>query len=169
MKISKREKIILGLTVLALIYAGVVFFFPGPGSSIPRLGADADSAEGLVTEVVQSLARHHRTETEQIILEKAQIPWPADEPFIPATASSSGGRKPEGETIAESDPGAFSFTGYVEIGTKRLAIINGEEYETGDQITGSPYTVRAISPEQVRLGDAGNRIHVVPMADDSAP
>jgi hypothetical protein len=168
MKISKREKIILGLTVLALIYAGIVFFFPGPGSTVSRPGSDEDSAEGLMTEVVQSLARHHRTETEQIILEKAQIPWPPDEPFIPATAPSPGEPKTGGETIAEAGPEGFSFTGYVEIGNKRLAIINGEEYETGDRITGSPFTIRGISKEQVRLGDEGNRIRVVPMADDTA-
>ena len=56
-------------------------------------------------------------------------------------------------------------TGYVEIGTRRLAIINGEEYETGDRITGSPYMVRDISPEQVVLGDTGNRSRRVPMAE----
>lgn len=169
MKISKREKIIIGLTVLALIYAGIVFFFSGPGNTVSRLEADEDSAEGLVTEVVQSLARHHRTETEQIILEKAQLPWPSDGPFIPVTVPASGARKPEGETIAEADPEAFSFTGYVEIGNKRLAIINGEEYETGDRVTGSPFTVRGISPEQVRLEDTDNRIRIVPMADNLAP
>lgn len=168
MKISKREKIILGLAVLALIYLGVVFLFPGPGSTVSQLETDEISAEGLVTEVAQSLARYHLTETERTLLEKAQAPWPSD-PFIAATLSSSGERKPAGETITEAGPEGFSFTGYVEIGTRRLAIINGEEYETGDRITGSPFTVRGISPQQVLLGDAGNRMHAVLMADGLAP
>ena len=170
MKISKREKIILGLTALALIYAGIVFLFPGPGSKISQLGTDGNSTQELVTEVVQSLARNHRTETEQIIMEKARIPWPSA-PFIPASVSSPGDQETVGAEITENNPDGFSYTGYVEIGTKRLAIINGEEYETGDRITGSPFTVQSISPEQVRLGDAGNRIRIIHMVDmdSSAP
>ena len=168
MKISKREKIILALTALALIYAGIVYLFPGPGSTVSQFETDNNSARGLMTEVVQSLAQHHRTELEQTILEKAQIPWPS-EPFLAATLSSSEEREPAGETITEADPEGFSYTGYVEIGTRRLAIINGEEYETGDRITGSPFTVRGISPEKVLLGDAGNRARAIPMAESSAP
>lgn len=168
MKISKREKIILGLTVLALVYAGVVFLFPAPIRNVSQWETDDNSTGGLVTEVVQSLARHHRTETEQTILEKARIPWPTD-PFVTAAASPSEEREPAGKATPESNGEGFSFTGYVEIGTKRLAIINGEEYETGDRIAGSPFTVRNITPERVLLGDAGNRTHVIPMADGLAP
>ena len=167
MEISKREKIILGLTVLAVIYAGIVFFSSGPEDITSRSGGDGSSAEDLVTEVVESLALHSRTETERFILEKAQIRWPSD-PFITSIASSPGDREPGERTNMDTDE-VFNYTGYVEIGSKRLAIINGEEYETGDKVIESPFTVRGITPEQVLLENAGNPIRVVPMADDSAP
>jgi hypothetical protein len=168
MKISKREKIILGLTALALIYAGIVFFFSGPKNTPPPPGAGETPAREFVTEVVQSIALHSRTATEQIILEKAQAPWPSD-PFITTILSPSEESNPGETPMIASDSEAFNYTGYVEIGAKRLAIINGEEYETGDRVSGSPFTVQGITPEQVLLGDAGNRIRVIPMVDDSAP
>ena len=149
--------IILGLTLVAAIYAGSIFLFSTPKDNMSGSISDENSAHEFVTELARSIAQHHLTKTEQIVLEKTQRPWP-DQPFVTGSLPSAESSAPTQTSSTKDDEGEFNFTGYVKI--------NSEEYETGDRIAGSPYTVRSISPGQVLLGDADNRTRTVPMAED---
>lgn len=164
METSKREKIILGLAILAVLYMGIVFLFSGSGDNSVKSETDEDSAEEFVMEVAQDVARYNLTETERTILEKAQIPWP-QQPFITQTVQSTTEQSSAGGIIQAAESREFSFTGFIEIGNKRLAIINGEEYETGDRLAQTGITVYGISPEQVLLMDAEGRMRKVPRVD----
>jgi len=54
------------------------------------------------------------------------------------------------EQVERSAPEAgFTYSGYLEIGDRRLAIINGIEYETGDELAMGGYIVRGIYPNRV--------------------
>ena len=59
------------------------------------------------------------------------------------------------------------YTGYVEMGNVRLAIINGNEYETGDRLEQGGYIVKSISPTRVMLvtTDGSKISFVVPMQE----
>lgn len=54
-------------------------------------------------------------------------------------------------------PADFSYTGYLDAGSRRLAIINGIEYMVGDQLDSGSLVVKSIDPEKVVLEDAGKR------------
>ncbi len=161
---SKREKIILGLAILGVLYVGGRYLFSNSGNDTAGLAAEKDSAYGLVMEVAQRIARYNLTDMEQKVLENAQLPWP-DQPFITEHVSAGAAEPSEGSIFPAAASDDYRFTGYLEIGNKRLAIINGEEYETGDRLTESNAAVRSISPEQVLLTDAEGRTLSVPRMD----
>ena len=48
------------------------------------------------------------------------------------------------------------FTGYVELGSGRLAVIDGYEYQAGDTLEGGGYKVLAVSPDKVTLESLAN-------------
>ena len=50
---------------------------------------------------------------------------------------------------------SFTYSGYLEMVGVRIAIINGMEYETGDEIVGGPYVLRGIYPNRVVIGIKG--------------
>lgn len=163
--ISKREKTIITLAVLAALYAGGQFLFSGKSQDADRSGVEEKPAEEFMMEVAQSLAVNRLTETEKTILEKAEAPWPS-QPFV-QTGSPSEARSDTPSETSGAAAGSFSYTGCIEAGNRRLAIINGTEYEVGDQVADSLLTVRGISFEQVTLENGEGTRYMVPLQNDS--
>ena len=68
----------------------------------------------------------------------------------------------------ETQPeGMILYTGYLEMGTTRLAIINGNEYATGDMLEQGGYVVRSITPSQIVLAttDGTKNMFIVPLQE----
>lgn len=163
MSISKREKTIVTLAALAALYAGGQFLFSGSGTDADRSGVEEKSAEEFMMEVAQSLAANRLTDTEKAILEKAETPWPS-QPFVPTGTPSEDRPDMPPETFG-GDAGNFSYTGCIEAGNRRLAIINGTEYEVGERVVDSQLTVRGISFERALLVDGNGNKLTVPLQD----
>jgi len=67
--------------------------------------------------------------------------------------------------------GNLVYSGFIEIGKKRLAIVNGLEYAISETIQPDGYVLLAITPAEIRVGYAsGNAEFVVPLEEiDSLP
>ena len=52
--------------------------------------------------------------------------------------------------------GVPRFTGYVDLGSGRLAVIDGYEYQAGDTLEGGGYKVLVVSPDKVTLESLAN-------------
>lgn len=158
---NNREKIFVGLALLAALYAGISFLLPGKSNEIVRTGIDEKPAEEFLREVAESLASHQLTKAEKVLLEKAEISWPL-QPFVsvnmPVLEDTSDSQR---QTSVE----AFVYAGYIQVGSRRLAIINGMEYDIGDPVADASLTVRGISSERVVLEDTSGRRIAVPIVD----
>ncbi len=161
---SRREKIILSITLCAVGYAAATFLF----SRAPKTTSFTESSDTMiqefVMEVAQGLAAYDITETELIILKKTQLPW-SRQPFVsgPIPLAATAARAVETATALEN--AEFKFNGYVEFGTKRMAIINDAEYEEGDQVEKSTFTVVNILSNQVELKNLENETIIIPLLD----
>jgi hypothetical protein len=49
------------------------------------------------------------------------------------------------------------YTGFLRMGDKRLAIINGMEYEVGEILEPGGFTIRSISPSRVVIAPPGRK------------
>ena len=60
----------------------------------------------------------------------------------------------------------FIYSGYMEMGDNRLAVINGMEYVVGEELNTGGFIVNSISPAQVVIGIEGtNQTIVLPVEE----
>ena len=148
---AKREKIIVGLMIVALLY-GVLDFFvsssPKEGSRVPE--SKLSETQDLAAKLSENVQKESLTSAEKLILERSGAEWTQD-PFLgrPLVAAHSPAKMGENEAVG------FVYTGFVEAGNKRLAIINGMEYQVGEELESGAFVVRSISQGSVMLENAG--------------
>ncbi|WP_428565363.1 MAG: hypothetical protein ACP59X_04150 [Solidesulfovibrio sp. DCME] len=136
---SRREKIILAVTCIV----AVVGLWIGLGGNTvrehlaPSAGNEAAQAGAMLANIKETAL----TPTEIALLGAINSPWPAkafyDKPF------ADQGAKP-----VAAQP---RYTGYVELGSGRLAVVDGMEYQVGDALESGGYKVVSIAPDQVVL------------------
>lgn len=141
-----REKILFVLMVLALGYGAFELFYPSPRES-PEEGFKAGEAAALdlARQVADDLARMELGPGEAYILELAAAEWPREPSWVMER------EKPVEEPVREEGPGPLTYTGYLEINERRLAIINGIEYQVGEQVEHEGLVLLSITPERVEL------------------
>ena len=153
--------------MLALIY-GVYVVFLEPSGQQPTFSTSSNQLDNLSSFIdkVAKATKEGLSERDSEIIARAEKAWVRD-PLIRM-------RKPvqdEEETKPadqETQPeGMIIYTGYLEMGTTRLAIINGNEYATGDMLEQGGYVVRKISPSQIVLAttDGTKNMFVVPLQE----
>lgn len=102
-------------------------------------------------------------EAQLSLLALARKRWPSD-PFL-GRKPVAAGRRPEPPKPAAPDGPAY--TGYVEVGDQRLAIIDGRQYEVGEDLESGDYRVVQIEPElAVLLHLADRQLVRVPFTGD---
>jgi hypothetical protein len=95
------------------------------------------------------------TKTEDFIMLQAEAEWKRD-PFLkPGSFVKFGAENGQAGVLAEE---LFTYSGYLEIADKKLAIINGIEYKAGEMIVnGGGYIVSSISPTEAVLELTGGK------------
>jgi len=166
---TNREKGIVGLALLALVYGVYIIFFsaaPQPSFGGPAgTKKELDSLNAFITKVAEA-AKGGLSEKDSYIIELAQSSWKQD-PLLNIIKE----KEPEEdkkETVKPLAPEiAISYTGYLEMGNSRLAIINGNEYEAGDTLEPGGFIVRSISTSRVVIvaTDGSKNVFIVPLQD----
>lgn len=138
---SNREKIIIFLTLAAAVYGLVDFLLLGGGDGNDR----ATSAQTVnATQLSRDLAQDEPTAVETYILERVSKTWSKDPFYLREQAAAP---------TAEKQEAVFVYSGFVDYGGVKVAVINGLEYEVGDELEQSGYVVRSISSDHVVLED----------------
>ena len=61
----------------------------------------------------------------------------------------------------------LSYTGFLQVEDSLLAVVNGMEYETGEQLNQAGYYIKSISPAKVVIGIANNsKTIILPLDED---
>jgi hypothetical protein len=169
--ISRREKIIIGLMTLAILYGLFELLWQPAKKDSTGMREDNKALNELIAGIGQGITEGGLTQAEQYVLTNAQNEWPQD-PFsdVPLDMLEVGDRADIEERaadtlISEPEPG-FTYSGFLVMGDKRIAIINGQEYEKGDDLISGLYTVQGIDPEKVAIKDKkSSRIIIVPIRE----
>jgi hypothetical protein len=150
-----REKTVLILMVIAISVGGYMLFFNAPEEPVVKKTREsAKKTDAFVLGVAKALSKDDtRAGTDLYIITKAAMEW-TKEPFMVYHASRSKGSS----TIDTPKPHktwTFVYSGYLEASHRKLAIINGMEYEVGDTLLPSGYVVQRISPFRVIIQKQG--------------
>jgi hypothetical protein len=151
---SKREKIIVGLMVLAVIYGVYIMFFESPQSADTFSAGGDRELEALNTFIskVAEKSKSGLSKKQAYVLKKAQTAWKQD-PLVQLEAKKA-------EVDSGPDPvldARVRYTGFLQMGDTRLAIINGMEYGAGDRLEPGGFIIRRIFPDQVVLTPPGKK------------
>lgn len=158
MKISKREKIILIVAVLVVVY-GVYALFIAPTDDRPvppaytsqKLTAiDFVKLESEVTSVIKE-----KVDLYTIARIGDKNLWYSD-PFYKGVMAVHAGEQVN-----------FVYTGYLELDNKRYAVINGLDYGWGEELEIGGYFVKGINPYRVIIEDKSGQLRIeVPFLEE---
>lgn len=145
---SRREKIIVGLMIAAILYAAFELLLPArEQNDFKNPEAELQSAEQVAENISGEMQNSELGPGEIHVLELAGRKWERD-PFysLPENPGSETG-EPSGN--GKSD--ALSYTGYLDVGGNKMVIINGVEYRPGQQLENTDAVIQSVSAERVVL------------------
>jgi hypothetical protein len=148
---TNREKIIVGLAALALGYGAMELLLPRANVAPVSQPQILEGLNVFITKVADA-TRVGTAEAGAIVIQKAEAAWKQD-PFIEIQktkgADSTATRPPDTTRLPN-----LVYNGFIELGSKRLAIINGQEYEAGDKLNPGGFTIKSILPTRVLIVSA---------------
>jgi hypothetical protein len=152
---SKREKFVLSIMAATVLMGGYLYFGPGASGSRSSVETLSDASAGdFVQQVIQQFRDDTTLARELFTIRSAERQWGKD-PFVKSGVQLSDTAQ---QTVQDKAPAGAAgqlnmvYTGYIEVGAHRLAIINDMEYAPGDAIDDQGYYVRRIQPHLVEIG-----------------
>ncbi|MBW1773329.1 MAG: hypothetical protein JRJ82_10620, partial [Deltaproteobacteria bacterium] len=156
-----REKIIIVVMALAILYGALEFLIFSP-SRKAKMEADnqAQDINKFVAGLTQEMATKNISGIDRYVMERAEAQWRQDLFFDVSwdVLTAKKETSPDEEVVEEV---SFIYSGYMEMGRKRTAIISGMEYVPGDELVEGQYVVRAIYPNRVVLEKKEGKVEII--------
>lgn len=145
--------------LLTVVYGVYTVFFEGKRSVEPlaAMGSakELENLNSFITKIAEA-SKAGISEADKYIIDRAETEWSQD-PLISVNLTN----RPESEiqkskevTQVSIPDLKVSYTGFMKMGDKTFAIINGVEYAAGDPLEQGDYMVRSITPSQVVIVSA---------------
>ena len=168
---NRRERIIVGLMALVCIYGAYEFLFSnGKTPATRRVQNQGVELKQFVSEVTEKMGLSDASPGRGYVLAMMRQPdrW-AKDPFGDALAETltiDAGTDEAQQTVRQT---SFAYTGYIAMGDRRMAIVNGSEYFEGESLAQSGYQLYRVMPGEieVRSTDGDNR-QIIPLTEDKA-
>ena len=157
-KLTTRQIIILGIMVAVIAYAAYDFFI-APHAKRDAMDVREKSAklDTFLNEVTTYIPKGSRSAFDAYLVSRAEAHWKYD-PFYERKSFREWMRVKE---PAKAGGGAqkisFQYSGYVNMKDKKMAIINGIEYEAGDLLEVEGYVLRGIYQNKVIIENMKSR------------
>jgi len=158
---SKREIIIVFAALVAIMYAVYSLFIASSSKQITNdTNIKKTGTVRFIANLSEILDKNALDTTDLYIIARAEAKWEKD-PFL-KTELAKESEVPEKpvpveevprQTVRGEEKLSLTYSGYIEMGDKRLAIINDVEYETNDELELAGYIVEKIEPFKVIISD----------------
>ncbi len=138
--------------ILSVLLYGTYYFSSAKPSDtgIERSEKKEEKLNKFVTDIAVRLKKKDISRADKHIIAMAKSEWAGD-PFLRVELPLES--QPKQERVEASVLNVnFIYSGYIEMGDIRLAVINGMEYVVGEELDPGGYIVKSISPAQVVIG-----------------
>ena len=144
--LNKRQIIILAAASLIVLYGAYELLIAGPSGKKAKTAAAPVETVSFVSTLGNDLLKNKATGVDVYIAERAETEW-GKSPFWEATSYREFvGKGPE----VKGGP-KIVYSGYVDTGRKKMAIINGWEYEAGEPLEIEGYILKRVTPSRVLI------------------
>ena len=155
--LKKREIVIVVIAALFVLYAVYVYLIAGklPGKKIQPATTTA-KVESVTAGMINELDKIKLSDFDKYIIKQTAVDW-GKSPFLDRNLYRAWLAK---------DGGAGSFkimySGYVDAGKHKMAVINNVEYRIGEELKEEGYILKHITPQKVTIYDkrAGNNLEI---------
>jgi hypothetical protein len=148
-KLKKREIIILVIAALFVLYAGYEFLIARPADKKVQTSANADSAKKntSISERTSELSKDKLKDFDVYVIRKIETDW-SKNPFWKKDSYKEWAAK-EDAAKGGSTAAKIIYSGYVDSGKNKMAVINGLEYRIGEQLEIEGYILKKITSSKV--------------------
>jgi hypothetical protein len=149
--LGNRQKIILGIMAIAILYAAVDFMLPKKKIAMIDTRRETEELNTFVTTLAAGMGKDSARNLGPLIFSRAERNWTQD-PFLEDKSFRAWVqvKKPAKEG-APAPKIEFTYTGYLEMDRKRIAIINGVEYKEGEPLDIKGFVLKSVSPARVLI------------------
>ncbi len=151
--LGTRQKIIFGIMTIAILYAAADFLTAKKMNPAVGLKQKQEELNTFVATMTATLGKNIPKNLGPLIFSRAERAWTQD-PFLDEKSHRSWIQAKtavkEKEKVAIAAPKIeFTYTGCIEVGGKRMAIVNGNEYKEGEALDIKGYVLASVSPASV--------------------
>jgi hypothetical protein len=132
--------------LVVVLFAAYDFFIGQPASKKAKQEAKPIEIESFITKVTQDVGKTNISELDSYIIKKAELEWVRN-PFW----SKEEYREFAGKDASGGLASKIVYSGYVDAGRKKMAVINGFEYEAGDSLEIEGYFLKSITPSKILI------------------
>ena len=144
-KVSTREIVVVAVMLVVVLYSVHDLFVASSSKPADAVAGEAVAQiDTLIAEASKVLEGGGGYPAYAAIVDGAEADWGEGPFYVDKTP-----------VVSTSNLGSVEYTGYLEIGTKRIAVIAGVSYETGDELEMGGYLVKRIGPSAVVIEDKG--------------
>jgi len=157
-KLNKRQIIILVIAALFILYAAYEYLIAGPAGKKAETGTNSVEINTFVSDLQNDLIKNIAVGVDAHIIGRAEADWQKN-PFWERHSYKEWAAREGAAGVSESK---IIYSGYVDSGKKRLAVINGLEYRVGEQLEMEGYILKGITPSKVLLvnKNTGNEVEI---------
>jgi len=153
---KKREKIILVLAILALLYGAFNYFILSPETDKTLQSETENQFSDFLEKTNMTLVRLNILEQKKTnadyLVSMIESEWKND-PFSRVGKTLNKNQK----SAVDIKMAGLIYSGFIILGNKMLAVIDGMEYTTGEYIKDSGYKIIRITPESVFINNNLNK------------
>ena len=157
--IKTREKVVIGVMGIAVLYAAFEFLMPRKKDIGIDVKQKTEELNTFVTTLSAGMGKDTAKNLGSLIFARAEKEWARD-PFLDEKSFKAWARAKEVAKELPKETAAapkieFVYSGYVETNRKRMAIINGVEYQEGENLDIKGYVLKSASPSSVVIENRG--------------
>ena len=153
--------IILGVMVLVILFAAYELFF-AKGKKLVTIDAGKNITElnTFISEMTVAIGKDTPSPVDAYMIKRAEAGWARD-PFYERKTYKDWAvtvtKEPAQAGGTPTQKNQFNYTGYVALGNKQIAIINGIEYGVGDALDVEGYILKKIHPSKIIIFNKESR------------
>ena len=165
-KLNKRQILILGVMLLAVLYGAYEFFPTGrKGQAVVNTAKKAADLNAFIGDITLVLTKDTPSPVDAYMIKRAETGWLRDPFYEPKNVreeaiAKEAAQAQQVQTVATALKGQFIYTGYVDMGRKKIAIVNGNEYVTGDALDVDGYVLNGIYPTKIVVYNKVTRLTI---------
>lgn len=149
-KLSKQQIILLSVMVLVVLYGAIELLGPRRKALKTENAADLSA---VIAGMKGSLDKEMLTVADKYAISQAESEWKRD-PFPVSLVPKVVHKKTAADAkirAEELKASSMAYTGFFDIGKKRMAIINGNEYKIGENLDSQGHFLENIGPNSVTI------------------